>query len=462
MTKKSVNEKFNFKNYAIKGNYLIASTDSNKLPPMFYDYDKQAIYCPTEMEKAAGLTLDLPPGISDDDKTDCGFNWKLHIKKTLEYFHRDDEVVPLRMRHPISGETCMGVFRSIKDVMTVVNDNNGCGFEFFMSLNPIRYSNQLFERINGLYLDDDGKKWKELVQKKVKSVSYFVVEVLPIEIDGKMQAGSVTADFSKREAEVVAWKVLRFLKEEYNFKSCFMADSGKGFNLIWKVDLPANKQTEKLLEDCLVALALLFNTDGARINTKRSYRDSVVVFGTTVNLGYPPETELTVENRVRCPKYVDSYIAHAPKTMVTVEKELLLKLANRCPKDAITDYILRNNVASTFNTLEYQERKVKAYELYGDLVNEVVGSYADNGDRYKVEIQYGYKLKQVKRFDYKHFISYLVEHYFKNYGVKAESSIFCSLVALIKTEQQMWEDYRKLRETNVDTDANVTASEKVA
>ena len=324
-------QKRNKKNIGVNANSFVTTTKypyithlRELVPPLFDDYGKQAIYCPTPIEKGEGLLLAVSAGLDDSD-FDGAFFMGHHMGKTIECLHSGEEVLEIVAVHRSTGERRIGYAVDAGKAIIPALMLNRKGFNVYINLNPLVAGSDIKALVDkGIFFLPDSEH-REANKEDVKCIKYFMVDINTVQVDGDDSACDVDYYFERTEAEATAWRVLRYLKNELGFTTCFMAFSGRGYNLIWKVDLPANQESEELLKKCQLALANKFNSDTVSINTNRCSRYELVRLFGSINV--------TNDDTQKHP-WLNSSIVHAPKKMVVVDADKLKKLANEAPVDS--------------------------------------------------------------------------------------------------------------------------------
>ena len=111
--------------------------------------------------------------------------------------------------------------------------------------------------------------------------------VLPIDIDAVRPSGISATDNEKAEALKVADAVKGFLTGK-GWPAPIFVDSGNGYHLYFRVDLPNDEASNKIAKSILHNLADRFNTDGAKIDTTVYNASRIMRLpGTTARKGDP-------------------------------------------------------------------------------------------------------------------------------------------------------------------------------
>lgn len=173
---------------------------------------------------------------------------------TLNLLKQQDDVIELRVID--KGTTYSGYFTDTKKAVNSILQYNGKANIYFV-LNKIKTS--CYSRIN-----------KDVMMNKVQSTSDNDIERrswILIDLDPKRESGISSSDKEKKLALELARKVYMYLKEK-NFKEPIICDSGNGYHLLYKVDMPNDEEHNTLIKDFLNTLGLLFTNDNVEIDLK--------------------------------------------------------------------------------------------------------------------------------------------------------------------------------------------------
>lgn len=174
--------------------------------------------------------------------------------ETLKLFKQQDDVIELRVID--KGSTFSGYFTNVEKAVKSISQYNGKANIYFV-LNKIKKS--CYSRIN-----------KDVMMNKVQSTSDNDIEKrdwILIDLDPKRESGISSTEQEKRLALELAKKVYTFLKDK-GFKEPIICDSGNGYHLMYKVDMPIDEKHNTLIKEFLNTLGLLFSNDFVEIDLK--------------------------------------------------------------------------------------------------------------------------------------------------------------------------------------------------
>lgn len=152
------------------------------------------------------------------------------------------------------------------------------------------------------------------------------------------------AEISSSNAELdaaieLADKVCAYMSE-IGFNAPIRALSGNGAHLLYRIDLPVNNDTKKLIERCLSVLADLFNTEQVKIDVVNFNPSRICkLYGTLAQKG---------ANTKDRPHRM-SEITSCPDEILVNSAEILRNLANELPETA------KNEKKTQINNSNYQK-----------------------------------------------------------------------------------------------------------
>jgi hypothetical protein len=180
---------------------------------------------------------------------------------------------------------------------------------------------------------------------------------LLLDADAERPSGISATDGEKEAARNKARRIYSYLKDR-RWPGPVAADSGNGFHLLYRVDLPA--ADEGLVENVLAALADHFNGDGVKIDASVHNPARIVkLYGTLAAKGdHTPERPHRLSSIVKAP---------AALGVVTAEqlRALLSELAPVKPEPVSQPAVLKSARASQFDVEDFLSR-------YGIAVKEKI------------------------------------------------------------------------------------------
>lgn len=250
------------------------------------------------------------------------------IRKTLEFLHSDGSVFevccigPKRRKSTLwlgeyaYGNTPIiaGWFDNIDVALKIIRELDDVEMPagIFASLNPCIAA--LTARANN--------RLKPAVKRTCDSDIQGLRHLL-IDIDPKRPAGVGATDQEKEAAKQVALSISRGLKER-GWSEPLFADSGNGYHLIYKIDLPNCSNSIDLIKGVLTALNRKYSTDVVSVDTSVFNPSRISkIYGTIARKG-----DSTTDRPHR-----KSGIISLPESPQTVSEDLLRSIAESSGHD---------------------------------------------------------------------------------------------------------------------------------
>lgn len=243
-----------------------------------------------------------------------GFVNETELRKAIEQLHPDGELFEVRLissdkrRKPASG-----YFKNADALLEAFKLYDLRNTNVYITLQQI--NNALFSRqqsnkfIAGANSTQDhevsGYKW------------------LFIDLDPERPTGISSSDDELKKSFELAKKVKRFLSN-YGFEDPVRAVSGNGAHLLYRINLANTEENKELIEKCLKALSMLFDTDDVKVDTANFNQSRVCkLYGTLAQKG---------ANTSERPYRMSRLIGNLLDARAT-DKSFLEKLAAELPTD---------------------------------------------------------------------------------------------------------------------------------
>ena len=247
---------------------------------------------------------------------------ELELRKAIEQIHPNNALYEVRIigktKNPISG-FFKGADALLQQLTTVDLRNTNVYFTL-NTLDEDLYSRLQHDRfIAGAKGSDDsdvlGYDW------------------LFIDLDPERKTGISSSREEIQEAFDLAKRVGQFLKN-YGFEDPVKAISGNGAHLLYRINLANTDANKELIEKCLKALSMLFDTDKVKVDTS-IYNQSRVckLYGTLAQKGASTEKR---------PHRMSRIIGDVQDVKVT-DKAFLEKLAAELPQEEAAKPSAYNN-----------------------------------------------------------------------------------------------------------------------
>lgn len=183
---------------------------------------------------------------------------KVELRKAIEQLHPDGELFEVRIinKNGKSNKIISGYFKDADTLLDKLQTVDLRGANIYITLNQIK--SELFSRqqsesfVLGANSTDDtdvvGYKW------------------LFIDLDPKRITGVSSSDEELKGAYELASRIYNYLRDR-GFTEPVKAVSGNGAHLLYRVKLQNSEYNKSLIERCLKALSMLFDTDAISVDT---------------------------------------------------------------------------------------------------------------------------------------------------------------------------------------------------
>lgn len=173
-----------------------------------------------------------------------------------------------------------------------------------------------------------------------------------VDLDPIRTAGVSSSDKELGYAKDLADTVYEYMKP-LGFNDPVWAMSGNGYHLLYRIDIPNDKNGRALVEKCLKVLAAIFNNDKVNIDTTNSNPSRICkLHGTLAQKGTSTKSR---PHRM-------SRILSIPTNIMVTEPEALQKLAAELPDEPKPDARRRgDNKQQEFDLLDFMSRNGMTY-----------------------------------------------------------------------------------------------------
>lgn len=171
--------------------------------------------------------------------------------ETFKLFHKPDDVIEIRT---IGKVTSSGYFKDIELAVAEAKKHDGKANVYFV-LNKINAA--CYHREN-----------RDRIIEKASSTSDSDIdrrEWILIDFDPKRASKVSSTNEEKALSEELMKKAGAYLKQ-HGFKSPVIADSGNGWHLLYRIDMPNDNESKKLVENFLKACDMLFSNDKVEVD----------------------------------------------------------------------------------------------------------------------------------------------------------------------------------------------------
>lgn len=233
------------------------------------------------------------------------------LKQALDILKPDGQLFEIRILQ--GKQTISGYFTDVDTLARELHKVRLKGANVFYTLNQIdescysREQHDCFRQCKTTTSDAD-----------IVSYNWMLIDLDPVRRPG------ISSTNEELQAAYDRGKQIAEYLRELSFPAPVMACSGNGIHLLYSVHLQNSEENERLIENCLKALATLFNDDKVEVDTS-VYNPSRIskLYGTKAQKGSSTEAR---PHRM-------SRIISTPPTKEVVKRELLERLAEEYPQE---------------------------------------------------------------------------------------------------------------------------------
>lgn len=258
------------------------------------------------------------------------------LRKAVQQFHPNGELFEVRVINGSKRKPLSGFFRDAETLLQALKTIDLRGVNIYFTLNPI--DDDLYSRVQhdcfvlgGSGVEDpdvNGYRW------------------LFVDLDPERKTGISSTEEELKAAFELAKKISTFLSE-YGFEEPVKAVSGNGAHLLYKINLAPTEENKTLIEKCLKALSMLFDTDVIKVDTGNFNPSRVCkLYGTLAQKGASTEKR---PHRM-------SYLIGDVREVRTTDKVYLEKLAAELPEEVITPAPYNNYSPSEFDVESWMDK----------------------------------------------------------------------------------------------------------
>lgn len=276
------------------------------------------------------------------------------LRKTIEQIYPNGELFEVRIIPGNKRKIASGYFKSADSLLRALERYDLRSTNVYISLHQLK--TELYSRVQcenfvaGAHTtsggDVIGYKW------------------LFIDLDPERPSGISSSDEELHKAFNLAGKVAQFLKD-YGFEEPIKGVSGNGAHLLYRIQLKNTAENEELVKKCLYALAMLFDSDGVKVDCANFNPARVCkLYGSLAQKGTS-----TADRPHRF-----SYIIGDCKDVKITDKKYLEKLAAELPEEEPVK-------PTAYNHYQPREFDIETWmQKYG--LRYTVKQFGDGGTKY--------------------------------------------------------------------------------
>lgn len=229
-----------------------------------------------------------------------------------------------------------------------VADNNSNIYFTLGELNPALYSRSQREKILS------GNKLSTTSDGDILSYRWILID-----LDPKRISDVASSDAEKKKAHTMAGEIYKSLIERgFSENGIVVADSGNGYHLLVRVNLPNNPENVELVKNFLKALDFNFSDESTEVDIKNFNPSRITkCYGTVAHKGMD-----TAERPHR-----RSNLLAVPDEIEVCDKSLIESIAASMPKREATSYSRSNySTGSQSEKIDFLKNFIAKYNIRGE------------------------------------------------------------------------------------------------
>jgi archaellum biogenesis ATPase FlaH len=236
------------------------------------------------------------------------------LRKAIQQLHPDGELFEVRIIPNNKKKPASGYFKDVEKLIEAFKLYDLRETNVYITLNQV--NSALFSRQQSNHFVAGANSTQD------SEVSGY--KWLFIDLDPERPTGISSTQEELEQSYKLAAKISKFL-QEYGFEEPVKAISGNGAHLLYRINLKQTEENNKLVERCLKALSMLFDTDSVKVDTANFNPSRVCkLYGTLAQKG---------SNTTDRPHRFSRIIGEVKEVKPT-SREYLEKLANELPDEA--------------------------------------------------------------------------------------------------------------------------------
>ncbi len=176
------------------------------------------------------------------------------IRNTLKTLFDSEQVVELRaFKHR---KIVSGYFDDHHALAGAAHELDTAGYQVYVTLNKVK-PDLLVRAANRL---------KEYPKSTTSDNDIIWIKWLPLDFDPVRPSNVASTNEEKEAAEACARQVRQFLRDR-GWPDPVVGDSGNGFHLLYRIDLPNTQESRDLVKGVLESLAFRFDDERVKVDT---------------------------------------------------------------------------------------------------------------------------------------------------------------------------------------------------
>ena len=238
------------------------------------------------------------------------------VISNLNQLLKQDEIVESRILNT-KNATVSGYFDTPGKLAEAIQAYDG-QYNVFITMNPVVPS--LIARANNHLVP--------YAKQTTSDADILKREWVLVDIDPQRPSGVSATDEEKQAARELMETIRRYMDEKLAWSEPVRADSGNGYHLLYKIDLPNDSVSRELIKKSLRALDFLFSTDQVKVDISTFNAARIIkLYGTMAVKG---------DNTADRP-HRRSALLSAPAELIPVSQKQLEELVSLMPAEPAKD-----------------------------------------------------------------------------------------------------------------------------
>lgn len=258
------------------------------------------------------------------------------LRKAIQQFHPNDELFEVRVINGVKRKPLSGFFRDVDTLIRALKTVDQRGANIYFTLNPI--DEDLYSKVqhDTFVLGASGAE-----DEDVDGFKWFFVDLDPVR-----KTGISSTNEELHQAYELAKKINIFLRD-YGFEEPVKGVSGNGAHLLYRINLKRTEENKELLQKCLLALSMMFDTEVVEVDTGNFNPSRVCkLYGTLAQKG---------ANTEKRPHRMSRLIGDVKECKIT-DKAYLEKLAAEIPEEPEKPAAYNDYKPSDFNVEDWMDK----------------------------------------------------------------------------------------------------------
>ena len=267
---------------------------------------------------------------------------EIELRKAILQLHPDDELFEIRIIGGGKAKPISGYFKDADTLIKAFDKVDLRNTNVYVTLNQL--DNALFSRRQS---ENFIQGANATADNDVVGYKWFFVDMDPVRATGVS-----STDAEIKQSFELAKKVYIYL-QNLGFEEPVKAVSGNGAHLLYRIQLKNTEENKALVEQCLKALAMMFDTDAVKIDTANFNQSRVCkLYGTLAQKG-----RNTAERPFRMSRIIGDV-----KNIKLTDKVYLEKLSAELPNEPQEPRRYNNYNPDSFDIEDWMDQQGIRYK----------------------------------------------------------------------------------------------------